>query len=152
MNCWVNDGMNMKDVALALVNKEGRFLSCLSINLRADKEVVLAAVTQNSTIIKFALGGLNQDIDCLKAAGLFDGEETHIYDRPEKSTLSLKFSLGEKSTPYATDFAKAMKRDPFLRQFRTFNPNLGSKPNCDEKSAWTTHAGVHLRPANSQTE
>jgi len=29
----------------------------------------------------------------------------------------VKFSLGEKSTTYATDFTLAMKKDPFLEQF-----------------------------------
>jgi len=141
IGCPVNPGSSMKDVALALVRMHGDFLLGISGNLRADKDVVLAAVTQNSASLKYALGGLNQDSDCLKAAGLFE-EETRDYQRPEKRpekvTLSLKFSLLRESTRYATDFAKAMQRDSYLRHFKTFNPNTGSKQNCDDKLDYTS--------------
>merc|ERR1712008_613628 len=87
--------------------------------LRRDKEVVVAAVQQHGTALKFALDGLNQDHDCLKAAGLFDIEEAKVYERSEKATLSVKFSLAEKSTVYATKFAKGIKEDEFLGKFKT---------------------------------
>eukprot|EP00494_Astrolonche_serrata_P006610 UN06634 len=35
------------------------------------------------------------------------------------------------STNYANAFAKAMLEDPYLKQFKTFNPNLGTKASCD---------------------
>jgi len=94
--------------------------------------VVLAAAAQNGAALKYALGGLNQDSDCLKAAGLFEVEDTRDYERPEKATSSLKFSLGHESTTYATEFAQAMRSDPYLQHFKVFNPNTGSKPNCDD--------------------
>jgi len=134
-----NDGMSMKELALAMVSKDGNLLQCISASLRADKDVVLAAATQNGAALKFALEGMNQNPDCLKAAGLFDQEEAHAYERSEKVTLSIKFSLGEKCTEYATHFAKGMKEDEFLRQFKAYNPNAWCKKSCDPKFTDKTH-------------
>merc|ERR1712008_523179 len=106
-----------KDMMLAWVSKYGNALQCANEDLKKDKEVVLAAVTQNGLVLKFAEGGLSQDDDCLKAAGLFDGGEAKEYERREKAILSNKFSLGKESSQYATEFALALKQDKFLCQF-----------------------------------
>merc|ERR1712008_646075 len=98
-----------------------------------DREVVKAAVTKTGSALKLAKGNLNQDAEMLKAAGLWDSEEQHVYDRDEQAILSVKFSLAEKSTPYASNFALAMKRDPFLQNFKTYNPNAWCKKSCDPK-------------------
>jgi len=45
----------------------------------------------------------------------------------------VKFSLAEMSTQYATDFALEMKKDPFLKNFKTYNPNAWCKKSCDPK-------------------
>lgn len=66
------------------------------------------AVTRTSTALQFALGGLNQNADMLTAAGLWDGEGGGSYGRDEKAIMSVKFSLGEHSTPYATELALAI--------------------------------------------
>jgi len=109
------------------------------LDFAAAKEVVLAAATQKVAALKFALNHLNQDPDCLKAAGLFDEDATKVYDRPEKATLSIKFSLAEKSTIYATEFAKGMKNDPYLSKFKTYNPNAWCKKSCDPKFTDMSH-------------
>jgi len=114
-----------------VVNQVSVYLAHTTYQRSDDKDVVLAAATQNGSALKFALEALNQDNDCLKAAGLFDEDETRAYERPEQATLSIKFSLAEKSTTYATDFAKGMKKDEFLRQFKTYNPNAWCKDSCD---------------------
>jgi len=96
--------------------------------------VVLAAVKEKGHALKFALGGLNQDLDCLKAAG-FDVVEG---DRPEKAILSIKFGLLAESTDYSTEFAQEMSKDTFLQQFKTYNPTMTSKPNCREQLDYTS--------------
>jgi len=120
-----------KDVVLAAVNNDGDALQYASDNLRKDKDVVIAAAKNKGSALKFAMNHLNQDPDCLKAAGLFDDEADKTYARPEKATLSVKFSLAEQSTTYATEFAKGMKEDEFLRNFKTYNPNAWCKKSCD---------------------
>merc|ERR1712008_122310 len=77
------------------------------------------------------MGSLNQAADCLNTAGLWDLEAEKVYSRPEQAILSVKFSLAEKSTEYATNFALAMKKDPFLKDFKTYNPNAWCKKSCD---------------------
>merc|ERR1712008_409199 len=69
--------------------------------------------------------------DCLKTAGIWYEVMPDTFPRPEKVTLSVKFSLAETSTPYATQFALALKRDPLLKQFDTYNPNAWCKDSCD---------------------
>jgi len=102
-----------------------------SEQLRSDKEVVLAAIKNKPASLKFALGGLNQDHACLKESGLWDKERV-THDFRNQAILSVKFSLAEKkSTPYATDFALAMKNDPLLKNFQTYNPNAWEKDSCD---------------------
>jgi len=67
--------------------------------LKTDKEIVLAAVANKGEVLKFAGDDLNQDRDCLKAAGMLD--ETGD-DQKYKAILSLRFSLSKGSTPYAS--------------------------------------------------
>jgi len=88
--------------------------------------------------LKYARNGLNQDQDCLKAAGLIDMQKNIVYDRPEKAILSVKISLNSWGSTYANEFARAMKKDRFLKDFQTFNPTFGSKPNCDENLDYTS--------------
>jgi len=89
--------------------------------LHATREVVIKAVRKNPEALKFAVG-LSQDHECLKAAGIWD-EQLVKYKRHEQAILSVKFSFAEQSTPYATEFHTAMKKDGFLGQFKTYNPN-----------------------------
>jgi len=119
------------EIVLAAVKDEGDALQYAADNLRSDKEVVHAAVKQRGAALQYAKDGLNQDPEFLKAAGLFDEEEHKEYARTEKATLSVKFSLAEQSTPYATEFAKFMKSDDFLKNFKTYNPNAWCKDSCD---------------------
>jgi len=83
------------------------------------------------------LGDLHHDHECLNASHLV-GQNVVTYSRRQKAILSVKFSLNAESSTYATEFALAMKKDPFLWNFETFNPNTGSKPNCDEKLDYTS--------------
>jgi len=94
---------------------------------------VLAAVEQNSAALKFADAEtrLNQDPEFLKASGLWDQDENNHYRHGEEAIQSVKFSLAKESSTYATEFALSMKRDPFLKQFKTYNPNAWCKESCD---------------------
>jgi len=119
-----------EQVVRAAVVANGSALQHASDELRANKEIVRAAVLQTKTALQFAKGGLNQDGDMLRAVGLWDLGEA-MYSRKEKAIMSVKFSLSEKSSPYATEFALEMKGDPYLREFKTYNPNTFCKKSCD---------------------
>jgi len=68
-----NQRFDDRDFILGMVQLNGKFLDFASDNIKAsDKAVVLAAVRTTPTSLKFALGGLNQDADCLKESGLWD--------------------------------------------------------------------------------
>jgi len=129
----VNNGMTIKHLWLAAVHQDGMCLEYAHESLQRDREVVLAAVQQNGAALKFADDGsrLNQDPELLKASGLWDQDENKRYLRKEKAIQSVKFSLAQKSSTYATDFALAMREDPFLKEFQTYNPNAWSKESCD---------------------
>jgi len=89
-------------------------------------------VTQNGNALKFTKGGLNQDPELVKAAGLWDQlDDGTEYPRSEKGILSLKFSLAQESTTFASDFVRALKEDPFLQQFEMHNANARCKNSCD---------------------
>jgi len=106
-------------------------LDFASDNLKAtDKEVVLAAVRTTPTSLKYALGGLNQDSECLKESGLWD-RTPRKYSRKEQATLSVRFSLARTSTDYATNFAIFLKRHTYLGEFQAYNPNAWCKSSCD---------------------
>jgi len=120
-----------KDVVLAAVRQNGHALKYAAESLKMDREVVLAAVKRDSTTLKYALGGLNQDPEFTKAAGLIDKQEGRVYSKHEKAILSNKFSLSQESSSYATYFVKAMRRNEFFQQFKTYNPNAESKKSCD---------------------
>jgi len=117
---------------LSAVRKDGVALEHAADTLKADKEIVLAAVTQfGDNVLRFARGGLNQDPDCLRAAGLMDAEDK-VHARVERATMSVKFSLADTGGifAYASQFQKRLKRDPFLSNFRTFFPNAWCKSYC----------------------
>ena len=66
-----------KSVVLDICQQNGWMLQYASLDLRADKNVVIVAVTNNPASLKFARGGLHQDRDCLIAAKIWD----ETYDR-----------------------------------------------------------------------
>jgi len=94
---------------------------------------VLAAVQQNGVALKYADAeiGLNQDPDFLKEAGLWEKQENPVHFRQEEAIQSVKFSLAKTSSTYATEFALALKQDPFLKHFKTYNPNTWCKESRD---------------------
>jgi len=119
-----------KDMVLLAVKKNGNSLEHASEELRTDRAVVLEAVRNTATALKFAKPPMNQDHECLKASGLWDPDQTEEYPRKELAILSVKFSLGQKTSAYATEFALAMRMDPYLNKFRAYNPNAWSKSSC----------------------
>merc|ERR1719410_1611414 len=112
-----------------MVQWNGKTLEFAHEELKKDEEVVVAAVKQSGKALKFAKGGLNQSAKCLKAAGLWD--ETYMETLPFEVVQSVKFSLSEKSTTYASEFALAMRKDHFLKNLKTYNPNAWEKDSCD---------------------
>jgi len=132
MGVTVHEHMTEKELVMAAVSANGISLQCASDELREDKEVVLAAVTQRPAALKFALGGLSQDSDSLRESGIWDQVHRMLsYSRTEHAILSVKVSLAEKTTPYATEFASEMEKDSFLGQFQTYNLIAGRKHSCD---------------------
>jgi len=118
-----------RDFVLRMVQWNGKALEFADGVLKKDEDVVLAAVKQSGKALKFADWKLKQSSKCLKAAGLWD------FDYDEKKsfqvTQSVKFSLGDKSTTYASEFALAMKKDPILKEYKAYNPNAFEKGSCD---------------------
>jgi len=117
-----------KSFVMQMVQWDGKTLEYAAGFLKTDRDVVLAAVRQNGAALKFAGGGLNQNPECLRVAGLWEDEED---TRPLQAIQSVKFSLTAKSSTYATDFALAAKKDPYLKTFRMYNPNAFCKHACD---------------------
>merc|ERR1712079_746046 len=86
---------------------------------------------------------------CLKAAGLWQseqiyGEEERTHFRAEKAILSLSscnafFSSSWEATSYAAQFAVAMKTDPFLGNFQTYEPRVTCIHLCDPTFSGTDH-------------
>jgi len=113
-----------KAVVLSMVEATGRALEFASDALKADKEVVWVAARTTPTSLKFAKKGLNQDRDIMRAIGLLEVEQ-QTYASREKAVLSVGFT----STDYATNFALMLKRNLFLRNFKTYNPN-GWRESC----------------------
>jgi len=121
-----------KELVLAAVSHHGNALMYAHDDLKADKEVVIQAARNQSSALKYASGGLNQDHEALKAAGVWDQtEEDRAYARSERATISNKFSLAQQSTDYATDFFMGYRKDPFLKSFKTFWPNAWCHSSCD---------------------
>jgi len=127
-----NDVKQDKDVVLAAVQQDGSSLQYASEDLRKNQEVVLEAVRKTPTALKYALDNLNQDIDCFKASGIWD-QGALSYSCKEQAILSVKLSLVENTTPYATEFALAVKNDIYLRNFKTYIPHAWSRESCDPK-------------------
>jgi len=127
-----------KQLVLRAVTKYGTSLRYASHSLRADREVVLAAVRNKPDAMKWAKGDVRKDEQCLKAAGLWE-ETLVLKSSAEKVVLSVKFNPGEHSTQYSIQFALAMRRDPFLGKFQTYNPNAWCMRSCDPQYTDFTH-------------
>jgi hypothetical protein len=129
-----------KEVVMAAVSQGSvDVLKYASNNLRADKEVVLAAVTKDPGSIKFALGGLNQDQDCWVAAKLWDKNQLKKKSagRVVRIALSIKFSLGEESSPAVNQFTIILNTHEYIKDglFAIYSPNAFNKGTCDPE--WT---------------
>ena len=101
------------------------------------------------------LGKLNQDRDCLVAAGIWNNSgqygnhsenissSSNDKKRP-KIVLSTRFSLNEESSATATSFAVLPNEEEFEEdklvqtQFRVYSPNAYNKSSCDP--SWTNMA------------
>ena len=132
------------DIAMAAVRGNGHLLAKLPESLRSNKQIVLTAASTHPASLKYALNGLNQDKDCLVAAGLwdvnYDEQKRHhmhlvlgttisptfsssnrrLIDEVDsgvplrKVVLSTRFSLGQQSTRTATKFTVLLKKHKFF--------------------------------------
>jgi len=101
-------------------------------------DFVLEAVRARPGALKYAMGGLNEDDECLKTAGrIASKEKNSLYGRTEKVILSLK-GLG-KASDSAGRLAMAMRADPILGQFKTYNPSAFSRGSCDPTFTSISH-------------
>jgi len=136
-------GLNSdKELVLSSIReKDGNALGCASDSMRSNKQVVIAAVSKTPAALKFALEHLNQDPDCLKAAGLWSGSEQarHTGMRSEKCLYPIKFSLAATSSTYATVVTLALKNHIDLGTFEMYFPSAFMKESCDADFTNTSH-------------
>lgn len=127
------------EVVQAAVKQNGEALKFASEKLRSTKEIVLAAVRQKPITLRYALGGLNQDNECLAICGIFDDAyDSRSSVDTTRVVMSTRFSLGERSSPYATTMALGLKRHPFFQDKDLYFPNGWDKGTCDPD--WTNIA------------
>lgn len=127
-----------KDIWITAVVRDGNDLQYAPEQLRQDKDLVIAAVRTTPEAIQHAMGGLNQVHDCCRHSGMWNHtDKTH--SRSEQAILSVKMGLAEQSTPYAMQFALAMRDDPYLGQFKTYNPMVWCQRSCDPSFTSVQH-------------
>lgn len=139
-----------RELALLTLSKTSAgkgVLQNFSEKLRNDKEVVVAAVAKDGWELRHAGDDLKNDADCLRAAGLWM-DSVH-YGQPHKVVLSIKYGQAATSTPYATDFAKLLLKDEYLREFQTHNPNIWCKKQCKNPKCLGTLAGCSFTEAQN---
>jgi len=112
-------------VVLSLVQSTGRALQFASDQIKENKEVVLAAVRTTPTALRFASAKMTRDRDVMKEARQEDGEQQG-YTHTEQAILS----LGLTNSDYATNFVVLLKRNEYLRNFKTYNPNSWRQSCC----------------------
>jgi len=119
-------------------------LKFASDELRSDRDIVLRAVKHTPSSLQYALGGLNQDKELLKAAKLWNTDYDEIMSQlplssQMRAVMSTRFSLGEDSTPQATIFGVLLRENFFLRDkaFLIYHPNAWNKASCDKD--WTNY-------------
>ena len=100
---------NDRDADLTALTTRGGALAYASDNLRYDDDVIVTAVRQNPTALKFAMGEKNQLKAFLCIAGLWD-EISHYNPNKTKVVLSTRFSLAETTSTTATIFALLLKK------------------------------------------
>jgi len=113
-------------IVLDMVRSTGRALEFAKDHIKADREVVRAAVRTTPTALKFAKGRCSRDSGIMMESGKEEYEQ-HFYDRKEQAILS----VGSHSTDYAINFAVLLKRNPFFRQFKTYKLNALREDCCD---------------------
>jgi len=84
--------------------------------------------TPNS--LKFALGNLIYDKDCLLVSKVSGADKGSKLDLP-LIVLSTPYSIGQNTTSYATDFLLWINHFSFFHQFRVSHPNAGRRKSCD---------------------
>jgi len=112
-------------VVLSLVQSTGRALQFASEQLKENKEVVLAAVRTTPTAVRFASAKMTRDCDVMKDDRKEDREQQG-YAHREQAILSLGFT----NSDYAANFVALLKRNEYLRNFKTYNPNAWRRSCC----------------------
>jgi len=113
------------------VQADGKHLEYASRAFRRDREIVMVAARQNPRSLNFALDGLNQDHECLGAAGIWaeslEQRDTDLAKKdPRKGIYSVKFC-----TSFATDATAIMKRHEYVGTFDVYFPSAFNKRSCD---------------------
>ena len=119
---------NDRDADLTALTTRGGALAYASDNLRYDDDVIVTAVRQNPTALKFAMGEKNQSKAFLCIAGLWD-EISHYNPNKTKVVLSTRFSLAETTSTTATIFALLLKKNEYFNRYNIYFPN-GYKKTC----------------------
>jgi len=131
-------GSTVKDMILLAAQRFGNALELAPDELRADRGLILEAVKARPGALKYAMGGLDGDPECLNAASRFRIErQSSKYGGTEKVILSLR-GLG-KATDSTGRLAMAMRADPILGQFKTYNPSAFSRGSCDPSFTDVSH-------------
>mmetsp|Transcript_94757 Transcript_94757/g.141965 ORF Transcript_94757/g.141965 Transcript_94757/m.141965 type:complete len:692 (-) Transcript_94757:304-2379(-) len=124
-----------KQIWMAMLAQNGNHLAEAPEKCRRDKACVLVAARSCHGSLKYALDGLNQDEDCLIAAGLWDEGYTQ---GAQMIVLSTRFSLSAESSATATEFTVLLKSHSYFLEeagFTVYSPNAFNKSTCDPE--WT---------------
>mmetsp|Transcript_12387 Transcript_12387/g.23771 ORF Transcript_12387/g.23771 Transcript_12387/m.23771 type:complete len:449 (+) Transcript_12387:180-1526(+) len=124
-----------KEIVLAAVkgSSRGQPFEWALDSLKEDKDFVMAVVKEKPEALKYAAkAGLSQDPDCLRDAGIWtpNGERLSR-ERPEKGIFSVKYSLAENCTDYATQVLMGAKAHVRLGKFDIYWPSAFCKESCD---------------------
>jgi len=122
-----------KAFVLEALVQNGEALQYPSQRLRGDRDCVLRAVQTTPGSARFAAEGLvQQDLSIMQnVVPTWTRVSNQPGKRAEKGILSVKFSLAETSTPYATTIASELKKHLIVGEFELYFPSLFNKNSCD---------------------
>jgi len=132
---------NNQEVVMSAVQNQGIALEHASAEMKKNQAIVLCAAKQFAPSLKWAHKDLKQKKECLEAAGLRleQSLKEHHYEREEMGAFSVKFGLGDNAQIFSTIVALQFQVDPFLKNFRMWNPNVVSKGTCDPRFTNSDH-------------
>lgn len=133
-----------RELVIAAVREDGLNLQHTTEALRADKELVLAAVNRTPAALRFAKGGLQHDPDCRKAAGLCEEED----EEPQYQTPTCQRT---ERVVLSVKFGTAEEVTPYARAFAQAmsRDNILGQFQTYEPNSWGKRSADHAAPASA---